>query len=35
VDLATNTNLFGPRDLGAYERQPDGVTDRIFIGTFQ
>ncbi len=34
VDLAGVTNRFGARDLGPYESQVGGVSDRIFLGTF-
>ena len=34
VDLESVVNLFGPRDLGPYEYQVGGVSDRIFLGTF-
>jgi predicted outer membrane repeat protein len=34
VDLAARTNLFGARDLGAFEYQVGNTADRIFLGTF-
>ena len=34
VELA-RTNLYGLRDLGPYERQPDGVLDRVFADDFE
>ena len=35
VDLATVTNLYGPRDLGAYERQTGTVVDVLFQDGFE
>jgi hypothetical protein len=35
VDIAGVIDQPGPRDLGAYEYQVDGVGDRIFLGTFE
>ena len=35
IDLPTRNNLFGPRDLGAYERQDGTVVDVLFQDSFE